>query len=46
MSIGEVFGYIASVLVFAAFYMKTMLPLRVVAIGSNIAFISMRCGPV
>lgn len=39
MSIGEVFGYIASVLVFATFYMKTMLPLRMVAISSNIAFI-------
>jgi CRP/FNR family transcriptional regulator, cyclic AMP receptor protein len=39
MSIGEVFGYIASVLVFATFYMKTMVPLRLVAIASNAAFI-------
>ena len=39
MSVGELFGYIASVLVFATFYMKTMLPLRTVAIASNIAFI-------
>jgi CRP/FNR family cyclic AMP-dependent transcriptional regulator len=40
MSSGEVFGYIASALVFATFYMRTMLPLRVVAIASNIAFIT------
>lgn len=39
MSLGEVFGYIASVLVFATFYMKTMVPLRLVAIASNVAFI-------
>ena len=39
MSLGEAFGYIASVLVFATFYMKTMVPLRLVAIASNVAFI-------
>lgn len=39
MSLGEFFGYIASVLVFTTFYMKTMVPLRLVAIGSNVAFI-------
>jgi hypothetical protein len=39
MSLGEIFGYIASVLVFATFYMKTMVPLRLVAISSNVAFI-------
>ena len=32
-------GYAASLLVFVAFYMKTMIPLRVVAIASNVAFI-------
>ena len=39
MSLGELFGYIASVLVFTTFYMKTMVPLRLVAIASNVAFI-------
>lgn len=39
MSTGEIFGYIASVLVFATFYMKTMVPLRLVAMASNVAFI-------
>ncbi len=36
----EMLGYIASALVFVAFYMRTMLPLRWVAIASNVAFIS------
>ena len=35
----ELVGYLASALVFATFYMKTMLPLRSVAIASNVAFI-------
>jgi len=35
----EVAGYVASLLVFATFYMKTMIPLRITAISSNIAFI-------
>ncbi len=35
----EVAGYIASALVFLTFYMQTMIPLRVVAILSNVAFI-------
>jgi CRP-like cAMP-binding protein len=39
MSVGEIFGYIASILVFVTFYMKTMVPLRLVAIASNVAFI-------
>jgi len=39
MSTGEIFGYIASVLVFTTFYMLTMVPLRLVAICSNVAFI-------
>jgi len=35
----ELSGYVASLLVFVAFYMKTMIPLRVVAILSNVVFI-------
>lgn len=33
-------GYLASLLVFCTFYMKTMLPLRCVAITSNLAFMA------
>ena len=33
-------GYLSSTLVFAAFYMRTMVPLRVVAIASNITFLA------
>ena len=33
-------GYVAAVLVFGAFYMRTMLPLRWMAIVSNVAFLS------
>ena len=36
----DLFGYVASILVFGTFYMKQMLPLRLTAIGSNIAFIA------
>jgi hypothetical protein len=32
-------GYVASGLVLAAFYMKDMIPLRLVALASNLAFI-------
>jgi len=39
MSIAEVSGYGAAVLVFLTFYMKTMVPLRVVGICSNCIFI-------
>lgn len=35
----EPLGYVASALVFATFWMRTMLPLRLVAIASNFAFI-------
>jgi CRP/FNR family cyclic AMP-dependent transcriptional regulator len=35
----EVFGYLASALVLATFTMRTMVPLRLVAMGSNVAFI-------
>ena len=36
MSMGEIFGYIASILVFATFYMKTMVRLRLVAIPTGL----------
>lgn len=35
----EMIGYLSSVLVFIAFFMRTMVPLRYVAIASNITFI-------
>src|SRR5262245_53441552 len=40
----EVAGYTAASLVFLAFYMKTMIPLRLVAIVSNVAFIAYGAG--
>ena len=40
----ELAGYTASMLVFLAFYMKTMIPLRVVGIASNVAFITYAVG--
>jgi CRP-like cAMP-binding protein len=40
MDLAELFGYLAALLVFAAFYMKRMIPLRIVAIASNAAFIA------
>ena len=36
----ELVGYVASALVFVSFLMKTMIPLRMVAVGSNVAFLS------
>jgi hypothetical protein len=36
----DIAGYVASLLVFCAFYMKTMIPLRSVAIASNVAFLT------
>jgi hypothetical protein len=33
-------GYVASALVLAAFYMKDMIPLRLAALASNLAFIA------
>jgi CRP/FNR family transcriptional regulator, cyclic AMP receptor protein len=39
MPIAEMAGYVAALLVFLTFYMKTMIPLRVVGICSNCAFI-------
>jgi cAMP-binding proteins - catabolite gene activator and regulatory subunit of cAMP-dependent protein kinases len=40
MSITEFAGYLAAFLVFLSFYMKTMVPLRVIGICSNCAFIA------
>src|SRR5260370_13802869 len=40
MNEGDLFGYFASFLVFTTFYMKRMIPLRLTAIASNVAFIS------
>jgi CRP/FNR family transcriptional regulator, cyclic AMP receptor protein len=34
------FGYLAAILVFCTFYMRTMLPLRCMAIASNVAFLA------
>jgi len=39
MYVAQAAGYIAAVLVFLTFYMKTMIPLRIVGICSNFAFI-------
>ncbi len=39
MSFGEAVGYLASALVFLTFCMRTMVPLRLAAIASNVAFI-------
>lgn len=38
--ISEIAGYVAAILVFSTFYTKTMIPLRLVAITSNVAFIT------
>ena len=38
-SMVEIIGYIASILVFATFYVKKILTLRLIAVSSNIAFI-------
>jgi CRP/FNR family transcriptional regulator, cyclic AMP receptor protein len=40
MSKGDLIGYAAAVCVFVTFYMKTMVPLRVAGIVSNVLFIS------
>jgi hypothetical protein len=36
----DVCGYVASGLVLAAFYMRDMVPLRIAALASNLAFIA------
>jgi hypothetical protein len=40
VSFTELAGYAAAFLVFSTFYMKTMIPLRCLAIASNVAFIT------
>src|SRR5262245_10598955 len=40
MTIFDALGYLASGLVFVAFYMESMVALRIVAVGSNVAFIA------
>jgi multidrug resistance efflux pump len=40
MTAGELAAWVASLLTFTTFYMKTMLPLRVVGIMSNVAFLT------
>lgn len=39
-SLGEVAGYLGALLVFATFYMRTMVPLRAAGIASNVTFIT------
>ena len=39
MTVAEFAGYVAAGLVFVTFYMRTMIPLRLVGITSNIAFL-------
>src|SRR5262245_30639634 len=39
MSVSEFSGYLAAALVFITFYMKTMVPLRIIGLCSNVAFI-------
>lgn len=43
MSESDFFGYLASFLVFATFYMQKTIPLRIAAIASNVAFIIYAC---
>jgi CRP/FNR family transcriptional regulator, cyclic AMP receptor protein len=40
MNVADFAGYLASFLVFSTFYMKRMIPLRLTAIASNVAFIT------
>lgn len=40
MNFLEVIGYVGGVLVFSTFYLKTMIPLRLVAISSNVVYIA------
>lgn len=40
MRVFEITGYLASALVLATFWMRTMIPLRLTALGSNVAFIT------
>src|SRR5688572_17773435 len=40
MSLWELIGYLAAALALAAFYMREIIPLRVAALCSNLAFIA------
>ncbi len=40
MSVADALGYVAALLVFSTFWMKTMIPLRVLGIGSNVFFLA------
>ena len=40
ITLADAMGYIAAVLVFTTFWMKTMVPLRLAGIGSNVFFIA------
>ena len=44
MTVWDGIGYLASGLVLLAFYMKAMVPLRIVALGSNLAFMAYGLG--
>jgi hypothetical protein len=39
MSVWDTFGFLAATLTFTAFLVKTMRPLRLLALASNVAFI-------
>jgi hypothetical protein len=43
MSIWDFTGYLAAGLVLVAFYMRDMVPLRLIALCSNVAFITYGC---
>jgi hypothetical protein len=40
MTLWDGVGYVAAALVVAAFYQRNMIPLRMAALGSNLAFIA------
>ena len=40
MTIWDALGFVAAALVLLAFYQRRMIPLRAVALGSNVAFIA------
>ena len=46
LSFSEGLGYVAAVLVLLTFSMKTMVPLRVAGIASNVVFIAMAGSPL
>jgi hypothetical protein len=44
MTPADAIGYVAAALVLVAFYQRHMIPLRVAALGSNLAFIAYGVG--